>query len=57
MTIVDKKVRTLGEKGRPMYFTAAQLKQAIEKYPQHVFTQVNTEPNPPKGQAAYIITK
>lgn len=57
MTIIDKKVRTLGEKGIPMYFTTAQLKQATARYLQYTFALVNTQYAPPKGQRAYIIVK
>lgn len=57
MTTIDKKIRTLGENGIPMHFSAAQLKRAIAKYPQYSFVPVDTQYLPPQGQRAYIIVK
>lgn len=57
MTLVDKKVKALGEHGGIMYFTPEQLNEAQTKYPQYTFHQVHTvSRNPlPKSQKAYII--
>lgn len=53
-SLVDKKVSTLGKRGKPMYFTAAQLKDAKEKYPEYDFEETTIEYSLPAGQKAYI---
>ena len=53
-SLVDKKVSTLGKRGKPMYFTAAQLKDAKEKYPEYDFEETTIEYSLPQGQKAYI---
>lgn len=56
-SLVDKKVSTLGKRGKPMYFTAAQLKDAKEKYPEYDFEETTIEYSLPAGQKAYIAKK
>lgn len=56
-SLVDKKVSTLGKRGKPMYFTAAQLKDAKAKYPEYDFEETTTEYSLPQGQKAYIAKK
>lgn len=53
-SLVDKKVSTLGKKGKPMYFTADQLKDAKSKYPEYDFEETTIEYSLPAGQKAYI---
>ena len=53
-SLVDKKVSTLGKSGKPMYFTAAQLKDAKAKYPEYDFEETTIEYSLPAGQKAYI---
>ena len=56
-SLVDKKVSTLGKKGKPMYFTADQLKDAKAKYPEYDFEETTIEYSLPAGQKAYIAKK
>ena len=56
-SLVDKKVSTLGKAGKPMYFTAAQLKDAKEKYPEYDCEETTIEYSLPAGQKAYIAKK
>lgn len=53
----DKKMNTLGKRGKPVYFTAAQLKDAQAKYPEYDFEETTIEYSLPKGQKAYIAKK
>jgi hypothetical protein len=54
-SLVDKKVNTLGKYGKPMYFTADQLKDAKAKYPEYDFEEITIDKSLPQGQKAYII--
>lgn len=56
-SLVDKKVSTLGKRGKPMYFTAAQLKDAKAKYPEYDFEEATIDKSLPRGQKAYIAKK
>lgn len=56
-SLVDKKVSTLGKAGKPMYFTADQLKDAKEKYPEYDFEETAIDKSLPQGQKAYIAKK
>ena len=56
-SLVDKKVSTLGKKGKPMYVTADQLKDAKAKYPEYDFEETTIEYSLPAGQKAYIAKK
>lgn len=56
-SLVDKKVSTLGKRGKPMYFTAAQLKDAKAKYPEYDFEEATIDKSLPQGQKAYIAKK
>lgn len=56
-SLVDKKVSTLGKRGKPMYFTADQLEDAKEKYPEYDFEETTIEYSLPAGQKAYIAKK
>lgn len=56
-SLVDKKVNTLGKRGKPMYFTAAQLKDAKSRYPEYDFEETTIEYSLPQGQKAYIAKK
>lgn len=56
-SLVDKKVSTLGKRGKPMYFTADQLKDAKAKYPEYDFEETTIDKSLPQGQKAYIAKK
>lgn len=56
-SLVDKKVSTLGKRGKLMYFTAAQLKDAKAKYPEYDFEEATIDKSLPQGQKAYIAKK
>ena len=51
-SLVDKKVSTLGKRGKPMYFTDDQLKDAKAKYPEYDFEETTIEYSLPAGQKA-----
>lgn len=53
-SLVDKKVSTLGKRGKPMYFTADQLEDAKSKYPEYDFEETTIEYSLPAEQKAYI---
>ena len=57
MTMVEKKMRTLGLKGHPMYLSRSQLKEARERFPDAKITRAPVEPaSMVQGYHSYVVT-
>lgn len=56
MTFVEKKIEALGLKGKTMYMSRTQLREAREKYPDAKIVRATVEPaSLVKGHHAYIV--
>lgn len=55
MTLVEKKMRALGLKGKIMYMSRTQLKEAKEKYPYAKIVRTDVELPLVSGHHAYIV--